>query len=107
MTDQLPYTITSDCPIACLAPLLTPRTLDILITGTEGSAATVGQVVEIYEKDELRKVFGIGPSRYGEICWALVQTALVEQTWVSYMKRRVREGKWGHDEGCRETTMEI
>lgn len=100
MNDQLPYTITPDCPIACLAPLLTPRTLDALMAGSEGLAATVGQIVEVYEKDKLQKVHGIGSSRFGEICWALAQTGLVEQTWVSYMKRRVRDGEWGHDEGC-------
>lgn len=42
--------ITKNCPIACLAPLLSSRAFTALADGLKNAHATVGQVMELYEQ---------------------------------------------------------
>lgn len=73
--------ISKDCPIACLAAVLSRTTLDTLvavIVGHDSSPATVGQVVELYEQDRLMKLYNISSGRLGEIRRGLVAVGLVE-----------------------------
>lgn len=95
MTAEPPYTVTRDCPVACLAPLLTRPTFDALAAGVVGhndAPATVGQVIELYEQNLLRDVRNIGPSRAGEIRRALVQAGLIEPNTAPLAMRWVRNG---------------
>lgn len=94
MTDQLSPAVTRDCLISCLAPWLTRPTLDALATGLVGrhdALATVGQVIELFEQNQLVNIFNVGPSRAGEIRSALVQAGLVDPNAVPLAARWLRK----------------
>jgi len=96
-------TISRDCPIQCLAPLLSRQTLAALVNGNDGSLAAVGQVVELYEQHKLMKIENISTGRMGEIRGCLVEAGLIEPDGRPMFRRRrtrdtsVRCGR----EGCR------
>ena len=92
MTDQRDNAITRDCPIACLASLLTRSTLEALIAGIEGEPATVRQVIELYEQHRLRDIYGISSGRTGEIRWALVHAGLLEPNSAPLASQAIRDG---------------
>lgn len=94
--------VTRDCPIACLASLLSRTTLDALIVGIVGSPATIGQLIELCECSRLTDIFNIGPSRAGEIRWALVQAKLMnpERRPLIQLQRPARHSEHGHDKSC-------
>lgn len=108
--------IRRDCPIECLASLLSRQTFAALTAGMR-SSATVGQVVELYEQHRLMEIDGISTGRLGEIRRSLVEARLIE----SDGRPVVRRGrawdeleKWRHVEGCphrlgqsEEVTQEI
>jgi hypothetical protein len=66
-----------DCPIECLAPLLSRQTLAALTAGI-GSPVTVGQVIELYEQRRLMELENISTGRMGEIRSCLVEAGLIE-----------------------------
>ena len=72
------YGITQDCPIECLAPLLSRQTLATLVNGIDGSPATVGQLIELYDQRRLMEIHGISTGRLGEIRRSLVEAKLIE-----------------------------
>ena len=89
--------ITRDCPIECLASLLSRSTLAALVDGVEGSPATVGQVVELYEQGRLPDIYDNSSGRVGEIRWCLTAAKLVEADARLVVRRRyIRETKLGN-----------
>jgi hypothetical protein len=80
--------INRDCPIECLAALLSRQTLAALVNGIDGSPATVGQVVELYEQHRLNEIPGISTGRTGEIRRCLVEAGLIESDGRPILKQR-------------------
>lgn len=72
------YVVTRDCPIQCLAPLLSRMTLAALVVGLPAPPATVGQLIEMYEQGRLTDVYNISSGRVGEIRSCLIQAKLVD-----------------------------
>lgn len=70
--------ITLDCPLPCLASLLSRMSYEALVNGIDAAPATVGDVVELYEQDRLDELPGIGTGRRGEIHRCLVAMELVK-----------------------------
>lgn len=70
-------TVTRDCPVACLASYLLQLTYEALICGLADSA-TVGDIAEMCEQRRLMEIYGIGPSRAGEVRRCLVEAGLVD-----------------------------
>jgi hypothetical protein len=88
-----------------LASWLTRPTLDALIAGLVGhddSPVTVGQLIELFEQNQLVNIFNVGPSRAGEVRWALVRTGLIDPSAVPLAGRWLRsdaDGN-GHHHAC-------
>ncbi|ACY95910.1 hypothetical protein Tcur_0306 [Thermomonospora curvata DSM 43183] len=66
--------VTRECPLVCLG--LSRHAANPLRFHL-GSRATVGQVLRLWENDELQRVRGLGPRRIGEITTALVAAGFV------------------------------
>ena len=93
------HVITRSCPVACLAPLLSRVTFCALAEGMQGSPATVGQVVELYEQRRLIEIENISTGRCGEIRRSLVKAGLIEAEGRGIVTRGGgRNGlvAWGH-----------
>ena len=80
--------INGDCPIECLAPILTRQTLTALVNGIDGSLATVGRVIELYAQHRLMEISGISTGRYGEIKRGLIEAKLIEASSQTGINRR-------------------
>jgi hypothetical protein len=96
------YVITPDCPIECLAPLLSLPTYTALVAALE-SPATVGQVVDLYEHGGLLDLYNIGSGRAGEIRRCLLQCGLIRSDRSSVITRRSvlnASVPRGHDASC-------
>lgn len=72
------HDITLDCPLACLAPLLSPSASAALAAGLRGPRATVGQVIDMSRQGRLKDIRNIGTGRTGQIRWRLTQTGLIQ-----------------------------
>lgn len=103
MTDLTMDGITKDCPIECLASMLSTATYAALTAGLE-DPATVGQVVDLYEQGKLVKIHNIRWGRIGEIrrCLAAagVIKASIEQVSRPRETRRIL-AQDGHHTSCR------
>jgi hypothetical protein len=80
------HLVTADCPVDCLAPLLSSRVLGRLARadGRHGAAvascgtpATVSDVVRLYRQGQLGEIGGLGPLSIREIGMALMSRGLV------------------------------
>lgn len=71
-------TITKDCPIECLAPLLSRATFDALAAGIDSDPATVAHVIALYEHGGLMNLYNISSGRAGEIGRCLVAAGMIE-----------------------------
>jgi hypothetical protein len=80
------HLVTGDCPVECLAPLLSSRVVGRLARadGRRGEAvascgtpATVGDVVRLYRQGRLGEIGGLGPLSIREIGLVLVSRGLV------------------------------
>lgn len=95
--------IRRNCPIECLAPLLSRQTLAALVNGIDGSPATVEQVVELYEQHRLMETHGISTGRLGEIRRSLVEAGLIEPDGRPIPRRRLAGDAsvlYGHHATC-------
>jgi len=79
--------LSRSCPIACLAPLLSRPTFQVLAAGLDDSAI-VGDVVELYERRRLMKLPNISTGRAGEVRQCLVEAGLVEGDGRLVIRRR-------------------
>lgn len=92
--------VTRDCPIACLAPLLTQLTFDALACGLADSA-TVGDLAWLCAHRRLMELYGIGPSRAGEIRECLVGAGLVDlDTQLMWRDPQRQRAANGHHVSC-------
>lgn len=66
--------MTRECPLACLG--LSRHAANPLRSHLRGKV-TVGEVLRLWENDELQNVRGLGPRRIGEITTALVAAGFV------------------------------
>ncbi|ACY97647.1 hypothetical protein Tcur_2081 [Thermomonospora curvata DSM 43183] len=66
--------VTRDCPLACLG--LSRHAANPLRSHLRGRV-TVGQVLRLWEDNELQHVRGLGPRRIGEITTALIAAGFV------------------------------
>jgi hypothetical protein len=67
--------VTRDCPVECLLTVLSRNSFNPLTRAYEAPFAeprTVGDVMDLYTRRQLRKIRGIGPRRVSEIEAALV-----------------------------------
>ena len=71
------HNISPDCPIECLTPLLSQETSAALAVGLQGTPATVGQVIELYQLGRLKDIRNISTGRSGEISWRLAESGLI------------------------------
>lgn len=94
-------TVTRDCPVACLGPLLSQPTFDALTCALD-PAATVGTVAELCEHHRLMDLYGIGPGRAGEIRRCLIDMGLVDpdRTPLVWRGRRGEVMPNGHHGSC-------
>ena len=71
--------VTRDCPVECLLTVLSMNSFNAL-TRADGAPfaepRTVGDVVDLYTRRQLRKIRGLGPRRISEIEAALVLAGL-------------------------------
>ena len=71
--------VTRDCPVECLLTVLSRNSFNLLTRAYDAPFAeprTVGDVVDLYTRRQLRKIRGIGPRRVSEIEAALVLAGL-------------------------------
>ena len=71
--------VTPDCPVECLLTVLSLNSFNPLARAYDAPFAeprTVGDVVDLYTRRQLRKIRGIGPRRVSEIEAALVLAGL-------------------------------
>ena len=71
--------VTPDCPVECLLTVLSPATLNVLARAYDapfGEPCTVGDVVDLYARRQLREIGGLGRRRLSEIEAALVFAGL-------------------------------
>lgn len=71
--------VSPDCPIECLLPVLSLMSFNRLARADDapfGEPRTVGDVLDLYARHELRKIWGLGPRRTSEIEAALVLAGL-------------------------------
>jgi hypothetical protein len=71
--------VTRDCPVECLLTVLSFRSFNPLARAHDApfdEPRTVGDVVDLYTRRQLRKIRGIGPRRVSEIEAALVLAGL-------------------------------
>jgi hypothetical protein len=68
-----------DCPVDCLQPVLSLKTLNPLARAYDAPfdpPRTVGDVLDLYRADHLREIRGLGQRRISEIAAALVFAGL-------------------------------
>ena len=80
-TGRVPHhgPVTPDCPVECLLTVLSMHSFNPLTRADNAPFAeprTVGDVVDLYARRQLRKIRGIGPRRVSEIEAALVLAGL-------------------------------
>jgi len=103
--------INRDCPIECLAALLSRQTLAALANGIDGSPATVGQVIELYDQHRLMEIHGISTGRLGEIKRSLIEAKLIESSGqpdinsVAHGHRATCPGHLGQSDGRTHTII--
>ena len=71
--------VTPECPVECLLTVLSMNSFNPLTRADDapfGEPRTVGDVVDLYTRRQLRKIRGIGPRRISEIEAALVLAGL-------------------------------
>jgi hypothetical protein len=71
--------VTPDCPVECLLTVLSMNSFNPLTRADDAPFAeprTVGDVVDLYTRSQLRKIRGLGPRRVSEIEAALVLAGL-------------------------------
>lgn len=71
--------VTPACPVECLLTVLSLNSFNPLTRADEapfGEPRTVGDVVDLYARRQLRKIRGVGPRRVSEIEAALVLAGL-------------------------------
>jgi hypothetical protein len=71
--------VTRGCPVECLLTVLSAKSFNPLARAEDapfGEPRTVGDVMDLYARRQLRKIRGIGPRRASEIEAALVLAAL-------------------------------
>jgi excisionase family DNA binding protein len=72
------HQITRDCPVGCLAAILSARAFNPLARAQPaGPGATVGDVADLHLHDRLGGINGLGPRRIGEIEVSLVFAGLI------------------------------
>ena len=80
-TGKVPHhgPVTRDCPVECLLTVLSMNSFNAL-TRADGAPfaepRTVGDVIDLYTRRQLRKIRGLGPRRVSEIEAALVLAGL-------------------------------
>lgn len=80
-TGRVPHhgPVTRDCPVECLLTVLSMNSFNPLTRADSAPFAeprTVGDVVDLYTRSQLRKIRGLGPRRVSEIEAALVLAGL-------------------------------
>ena len=80
-TGRLPHhgPVTPDCPVECLLTVLSMNSFNPLTRAHDAPFAeprTVGDVIDLYTRRQLRKIRGLGPRRLSEIEAALVLAGL-------------------------------
>jgi len=71
--------VTRDCPVECLLTVLSRNSFNPLTRACDAPFAeprTVGDVIDLYTRSQLRKIRGLGPRRASEIEAALVLAGL-------------------------------
>jgi len=71
--------VTPDCPVECLLTVLSLTSFNPLARACDapfGEPRTVGDVVDLYARRQLREIRGLGPRRVSEIEAALVLAGL-------------------------------
>ena len=71
--------VTPDCPVECLLTVLSLNSFNPLARAYDAPFAeprTVGDVMDLYTRRQLRKIRGLGPRRVSEIEAALVLAGL-------------------------------
>jgi hypothetical protein len=71
--------VNPDCPVDCLQPYLSLKTLNPLARAYDApfdQLRTIGDVIELYRADQLREIRGLGQRRISEIAAALVFAGL-------------------------------
>jgi hypothetical protein len=71
--------VTPDCPVECLLTVLSLNSFNPLTRAYDAPFAeprTVGDVMDLYTRRQLRKIRGLGPRRVSEIEAALVLAGL-------------------------------
>jgi hypothetical protein len=85
--------VTPACPVECLLTVLSLNSFNPLTRADDapfGEPRTVGDVVDLYTRRQLRKIRGVGPRRVSEIEAALVLAGL---NLAGHQQRRaIREG---------------
>jgi len=97
------YVVTRDCPIQCLAPLLSRLTYNALVDGVSGSPATVAQVIELYERGRLVDIDNISSGRAGEIRHVLIEAQLIDPSSKPiprYARQQEASASNGHHVAC-------
>jgi hypothetical protein len=71
--------VSGDCPVECLLSVLSVASFNPLMHACDAPfdpPRTVGDVLDLYTRHELRKIRGLGPRRISEIEAALVLAGL-------------------------------
>lgn len=71
--------VTRDCPVECLLTVLSMNSFNPLTRAYDApfpEPRTVGDVIDLYTRRQLRKIRGLGPRRVSEIEAALVLAGL-------------------------------
>ncbi|MGH7734825.1 MAG: hypothetical protein ACREOE_14325 [Gemmatimonadales bacterium] len=80
-TGRVPHhgPVTPECPVECLLTVLSLNSINPLTRAYDapfGEPRTVGDVVDLYTRHQLRMIRGLGPRRVSEIEAALVLAGL-------------------------------
>jgi hypothetical protein len=80
-TGRVPHhgPVTPDCPVECLLTVLSVNSFNPLARAYDApfpEPRTVGDVMDLYTRGQLRKICGLGPRRASEIEAALVLAGL-------------------------------
>jgi hypothetical protein len=80
-TGRVPHhgPVTPECPVECLLTVLSMNSFNPLTRAHDAPFAeprTVGDVIDLYTRRQLRKIRGLGPRRLSEIEAALVLAGL-------------------------------
>jgi len=72
--------VTRECPLGCLGlPRRITNRLWFHLVSPDREAPTVGDVVQLWEQDELRRVQGLGPVFVAQIVTALAEAGLIHR----------------------------